>query len=173
MSNYTPSKALVFSTQVMAVRNNRKIGAMQPDADGYYNGYPCMVVGIPSRNKFIYDTASVVNQITSPDSHFHVQLVEGGLYGEADHPRFYEYDDTTTFGKKAAISRMVDIDTKHISHHIRGMEVGQKLENGGQVINMSFTPTPDDNGKKLKMAMESKYQNPFFSLRGMSDQKFD
>ena len=149
-----------FVTDVLYVRDGRKLGAIRPDENGYYT-IPLAVLGIPTDNHTYYDVDQFVNQITSPTSTLNKRLTDGKLYGEYGHPTI------SVLPEDKIIPRLLDIVEEKTSHHIRKLWTGDKLATGGVLIYGAIKPT-GPYGTYLKDNFDDPCMNTSFSLRSIA-----
>ena len=81
---------IYFVAETAMSDNGRKLSALTPDEEGYFCGIPMAVLGIPTRNNTQYETDSIVNAISNPETTFNQRLRDGELFGEHGHPFIYK-----------------------------------------------------------------------------------
>lgn len=153
---------LQFRVETLLVREGRKQGRIRPDENGYYCKMPIAALGVATRNRTYYDIDSFHKEITDPSSMFHQRLVGGQLYGELGHP------DLAGMDKPQAIGRLMNVDEKNWSHHIRSVEAGEKLESGGVLLLADIKPT-GVGAETVQENFDNPYTNTAFSLRSLTD----
>lgn len=149
-----------FCVDVLAVRNGKKLGALRPDEDGYYQ-IPLAVLGTPTDNRTYYEVDDFVNQLTSPTSHINMKLLDGKLYGEYGHPKIQELPEDKQ------IPRLFDIYEDRMSHHIKKIWTGEKLESGGRIIYGLVKPHGPFS-EELRSNLDDSCMNTSFSLRSIA-----
>lgn len=149
-----------FVCDVLAVRNGRKLGAVRPDDDGYYT-IPLAVLGTPTDNRTYYEVDDFVDQLTSPASSINMRLTDGKLYGEYGHPRI------SLLPEKEQLPRLFDIHEPSVSHHIKKIWSGEKLESGGRIIYGLIKPS-GPYAEPLRNNLDDSCMNTSFSLRSIA-----
>lgn len=152
-----------FVVDVLMVRNGRTINTLRPDDDGYYT-VPLAVLGTPTDNLTYYDVEDFVAQLTSKDSFVYRCLTDGKLYGEYGHPMISMLPDDKQ------IPRLMQIDEKQVSHHIKRIYTGEKLETGGRIIYGLLKPT-GPYSKPLRESLDDACMNTAFSLRSIAQSR--
>ena len=153
---------LQFRVETLVVRDGRKLGRLRPDENGYYNKMPVAALGVATRNKTYYEVDSFASEIKSPTSMFNQRLIGGQLYGELGHPELAGLD------RDKAVARLVNIDEKNWAHHIRAVEIGDKLENGGFLLCADIKPTGVGR-ETVQENFDDPYMNTAFSLRSITN----
>ena len=153
-----------FVVETLEVKNGKRLKAIRPNSDGYFEKFPIAVLGIPSRNRTFYDVSTVVTPLTDPNSRINMTLTEGNLFGEWGHP----YLDPV----KPDLSRLMTILEKEQSHHFRKICTGEKLDNGGTILYADVKPC-GPYGKYLEDQMMDPHINNSFSLRSICSQTID
>ena len=151
---------VTFSVEVLETYQGKKLGVPKPDSDGYYS----MCIGAlnaRSRNQCYYDTKSIYDQITQPNSPFNMMLTQGHLYGEFGHP-----------DEDAPITRLEVIREKDRSHHFRKIWCGEEDQNGIIPIYASLKPVLP-HGPALEQSILNKWENTAFSLRSLMKYTWD
>jgi len=149
-----------FVVEVLTIRNGRKLGRIRPDQDGYYT-VPLAVLGTPTDNRTYYEVNDFVNQLTSPDSYINKCLVDAKLFGEYGHPMI------KLLPENLQLPRLMLVDEKNHSHHIKKIWTGEKLESGGRIIYGLIKPT-GPFGSYLRDSLEDPCLNTSFSLRSIA-----
>jgi len=111
----------------------RSLRSIKPDSDGYYNGVPIAVIGIPSDNRAFYEPESFVRSLNQDP--FHRKLTMGGLNGEVQHPDL-------PVGKLGPndLKRLFKIDQTLVSTYFRKIYLAEKLETGGRIVRADMKP---------------------------------
>lgn len=154
------ANTISFCVDTLVVRERRKLGVPRADEGGYYE-MPLAALGIPTRNRTYYDINAFVSQITSSDTGINKMLTDGNLYGEYGHP------DVMLLNHEQMLSRLLQIDEKNVSHHIKGIATGDKLEEGGKLVIGKVKPT-GPYGKHLQDNINDPCMNTAFSLRSIA-----
>jgi hypothetical protein len=149
-----------FVVDVLHVRAGKKLGAIRPDEDGYYQ-IPLAVLGTATDNRTYYEVEDFVQQLTSPQSAINMRLTDGKLYGEYGHPKIAMLDE------KLVLPRLFDIDEPSVSHHIKKIWTGEVLESGGRIIYGLVKPT-GPYGESLRANLDDPCMNTSFSLRSIA-----
>ena len=149
-----------FSVDVLTVKNGRKLGRIRPDEDGYYE-MPLAVLGTVTDNRTYYEVEDFVAQLTAPDSFVYRCLTDGKLYGEYGHPLILLLPDDQK------LPRLMAIDEKNVSHHIKRIRTGEVLENGGRILYGLVKPF-GPFGNQLKDSLDDPCLNTSFSLRSIA-----
>jgi hypothetical protein len=151
---------IAFVVDVLLVRNGRKLGAIRPDEDGYYT-IPLAVLGTPTDNRTYYEVDEFVGQMTSPTSFINRCLTDGKLFGEYGHPMI------SLLPSDQQLPRLMQIDEKQVSHHIKKIWTGEKLESGGRIIYGLIKPK-GPYGAHLRDSLDDSCVNTSFSLRSIA-----
>jgi hypothetical protein len=149
-----------FSVDVLTVRNGRKLGRVRPDQDGYYE-MPIAVLGTVTDNRTYYEVEDFVGQLTSPESYINRVLTDGKLYGEYGHPMIMLLPESQQ------LPRLMIVDEKTVSHHIRKIRTGEKLESGGRILYGQIKPH-GPYGAQLQDSLNDPCLNTSFSLRSIA-----
>ncbi len=160
MAALEKTSTLSFLVETLMVRDSRSLGIARPDGDGYYD-MPMAVFGIPTRNRTYYEVSDFVDQIVGKESYVNKLLTDGNLYGEYGHP------DVTGLTQDQIISRLLMIDEKQHSHHIKQLATGDELETGGKILNGKVKPF-GPYGKYLQDNLDNPAMNTAFSLRSIA-----
>lgn len=149
-----------FSVEVLEYYDGRHLGVPKPDADGYYD-LPICALNARSRNECYYDTKSIYDQITMPQSPFNMMITQGHLYGENGHP-----------DKDAPLERIELITEANKSHHIRKVYCGEECNDGTIPVYALIKPVPP-MGYILEASLQNKWENTAFSLRTLMKYTWD
>lgn len=152
-----------FTVEVLAVKNGRKLGRIRPDEDGYYS-MPLAVLGTVTDNRTYYEVEDFVSHLTSPNSLFVKCLIDGKLHGEYGHPPIM------TLPEEMRLPRLMTVKEPNISHHIKKVWTGEKLETGGRIIYGLIKPT-GPYGESLKESLDDPCLNTSFSLRSIAQSR--
>ena len=152
------SATIGYSVTVLSEIEGKKLTRMTPDSNGVYRGIPLGALGIPSRNKILYDVASVEAQIKGP-SMFHTKLTEGNLLGEYGHP-------VMVGNQNEKLVRLYTVDMTRVSHAILGLHITE--QNGVTLLCGDIKPC-GPYGKYLEDALSDPNRNVAFSLRSTTN----
>jgi len=155
--------AISIVQETLYVREGRELKRIRPDAEGYYV-MPLAVLGIPTRNKTYYEINSFASQFNNPDSFISQMLADGTLWGEYGHP------DLTGLANPVALGRLMRVDEKMTSHHIKKVWTGEVLENGGKIVYGLVKPF-GPYGSNLQDCLDNPCMNTAFSLRSIATEK--
>jgi hypothetical protein len=156
----TPNKLYLY-VGVMDSFDGRKLQALRPDADGYFNGIPMSAFNAKSLNGCYYDTESYYSQLTNLNTPFNIRLTHGNLYGEWGHPK----DD-------APLSRVVMIDRDQESHHFKAVYTDKNAAGNCPIIRADIKCT-GPKGKYLEPSLMNPHENTAFSLRCLMTERYD
>lgn len=96
----------------------------------------------------------------------------GTLRGEYAHPKF-----TPGMSKRDFLTRVLDIDEKHVSHHIRDVHLDYdsvKDKSGKNVVTIQGSIRPSGPyGDALAKSLENPDENVCFSIRSLTDDMID
>lgn len=148
-----------FVIETMRVRDGHTLKTLDRDNEGYYLNIPMAVLGIVTQNNTYYQVDRFVQELQSQESLFNKTLAEGKLYGEYGHP-----GELASLGKEAGLKRLLTVEPKNLSHHIKRVSTGRKLETGGVVVEADVKPT-GPHGSHLKESLDTPSMNTSFSLR--------
>ena len=151
-----------FVIETMHVFDGYKLGKLTSDKEGYYLNIPMAVLGTVTQNNTYYQVDRFKEEISGQDSLFRKTLADGKLYGEYGHP-----SELNSLGRDAMLKRLLTVEPKNQSHHIRRVGTGRYLENGGLIIDADVKPF-GPYGHHLKESLESNSMNTAFSLRSAS-----
>jgi len=149
-----------FCIDTLAIKNGRKLGRIRPNTDGYYE-MPLAVLGTVTDNRTYYEVEDFVEQLTTPTSYINKCLTTGSLYGEYTHPQVY------MLPQEQQLPRLMDVDMKYASHHIKQIRTGEKLETGGRILYGLIKPH-GPYGETLKSNLDDPCMNTSFSLRSIA-----
>mgnify|MGYP006424601777 CR=1 FL=1 len=151
-----------FVIETMHVFDGHKLGKLTSDKEGYYLNIPMAVLGTVTQNNTYYQVDRFKDEISGQESLFRKTLADGKLYGEYGHP-----GELNTLGRDAMLKRLLTVEPKNQSHHIKRVGTGRRLENGGLIIDADVKPF-GPYGDHLKESLESNSMNTAFSLRSAS-----
>ena len=154
----TPNK-LYFAVQIFDQMDGRKIQALRPDEDGYYDVTVAMLDST-SRNDCYYDPDSIMKEVTSPSTIFNMMLTQGNLKGEFGHPPM-----------GSPLERIDAILEERVSHHISKIWTGERISTGIPVYAKVAPSGP--YGDCLEKSLLSSKENTTFSLRCLMSQRPD
>lgn len=150
-----------FIVDTLTIRSGKKLGAIRPDEQGYYQ-MPLAVLGTPTDNRTYYEVEDFVGQLVSPTSFINKCLTDGKLYGEYGHPPVQLMPDDLQ------IPRLMMIDEKCVSHHIKKIWADEKqLESGGKIIYGLVKPS-GPYADPLRQNLDDSCMNSSFSLRSIA-----
>ena len=152
---------IMFNVETMRVKDGHELRGVTPNSSGIYKDVPVMVLGIPSRNRSMYDVASTVKQITDSTTSFNMTMTEGSLCGEFGHP-------FTQATQQQTIERMLVIDPTKVSHAILNVKT-QPSENGKFILVTADIKCIGPYGKFLDESFRDNDRNTAFSLRSLTD----
>lgn len=155
------NNGLIFSVQTMQTNVGGSLRSIHPDDDGVYRDVPVAVIGKPSRNNAMYDPSSFVNAITNPNTKFNRSLVEGGLFGEWEHP------SAVGLNEDDAVRRAMEVRLDTTSHYFT--KVYSKTSPDGKYIVVYADIVPSGpKGKYLIEGFADPKRNVAFSLRSIT-----
>lgn len=149
-----------FSCGELESVNGYKLRALEPDEQGFYE-IVVGCIGVPTRNKVIYDPDSVVAAMSDPQARFNICLREGYLAGEWGHPVVETKDD---------LSRLLRIDEHYISHYFGKIWIDETpvMINGEAAYRIKAKVKPaGPYGKYLEQSLRDPYVNTSFSVRSL------
>lgn len=162
----TPNEdGVYFTVTTSVIDDNRKLGRAIRDKDGYYTDVPAAVLGTVTRNRTQYDTPAFLDKLTNPDSSFNKRITEGTLHGEWGHP-------FVNLESKEGLNRLLHLEPLLESNHIRSVSVKHIQDLNLDMVMMDTKPT-GPYGRYFEEAMEDPTRNVAFSLRGISEARFD
>lgn len=164
MINPSMPRNIQFRVETMFVSNGNRVGRVKPDENGIYKGLPMMVLGQVTQQQTYYDPASVVDQITNPQSRFNIIYKQNKLYGEYGHPTFYGMSDNDK------IQRLMTVDESKISHLFTGLYTDPASADGTVILRADVKPT-GPMGPVFKEGLDDPVINTAFSLRAYVDTK--
>lgn len=135
-----------------------RVGVIKPDEQGVYRGLPMMVFGEVTQQKTYYDPASIMDQITNPETSFNKVLKQGKKYGELGHPTFIGLN------QDEALTRLVTVDEKNHSHLFVGLYTDAPSATGTVVLRGDVKPA-GPYGSVFKESLDDPVVNTAFSLR--------
>lgn len=149
-----------------ALAGINKAGILKPDEDGYYD----LVLGaldFHNASGAFYPLAPAKKQFEESSSLMR-RVKKGVLVGECGHPRKLPGMSMHDF-----IARILDIDEKNISHHIREvrLEYNKVKDDAGRsvVAIMGKVRPTGPQGEALRDALNNKHHNVAFSIRSLTD----
>lgn len=154
-----PQNKVFFAVQVLDNMHGKKLSALRPDENGYYDVCLAML-DATSRNGAYYDVPSIVHEITSPDTVFNMMLTQGNLRGEYGHP-----------SPTAAIERIDQILEDRVAHHIYKLWTGERTDRGIPLYGKVKPTGPF--GHLVEASFLNPNENTTFSLRCLMTQKPD
>ena len=155
----TPKNKVYFAVQVLDNMNGKKLKALRPDENGYYDVCLAML-DATSRNRAYYDVDSLVHEITSADTIFNMMLTQGNLRGEYGHPQ-----------ANSDLARIEEIREDRVSHHIYKLWTGERMENGVPLFGKVKPTGPF--GHLVEASLLNPKENTTFSLRCLMTQRPD
>ena len=147
-----------FSCGELESVNGYKLKSLEPDENGFYE-IVVGCIGVPTRNKVIYDPESVINAMADPQGRFNICLREGYLAGEWGHPVVETKDD---------LSRLLRIDEHYISHYFGKIWIDENPVsiNGEPAYRIKAKVKPyGPYGKYLEESLKDPFHNTSFSIR--------
>lgn len=155
----TPRNKVYFAVQVLDNMDGKKLKALRPDENGYYDVCLAML-DATSRNRAYYDVDSLVNEITSNSTIFNMMLTQGNLRGEYGHPP-----------ATSPLERIDQIVEERVSHHIYKVWTGERMSNGIPLYGKIKPAGPF--GHLVEASLLNPKENTTFSLRCLMTQKPD
>jgi len=156
---------VVFSVQTLRTDSGGTLKCVKPNSDGVYCDVPVAVVGIPSRNRAVYDMQSTLAAMSDPSTRFYKNLSEGNLEGEWGHPELSPI--MTKQDKINAIMRTLKIDRSMVSHYFTKIRTEQSRD-GQFVIVYADVVCFGPYGKYLEQSFADPKRNTCFSLRSLT-----
>lgn len=156
---------LIFSVQTLLTDKGGTLKCVKPNDDGVYCDVPVAVIGLPSRNKAVYDIPTTVGAMNNPATRFYKNLSEGNLEGEWGHPALPPI--MTKADKMAAIVRTLTIDRKLVSHYFTKIRT-QQATDGDYLIVYADIVCFGPYGDHLTKSFADKKRNTCFSLRSLT-----
>lgn len=143
----------------------RNLKSIKPDKDGYYNGVPIAVIGIPSDNNAFYDPESFIASLKQDP--FHRKLTMGGLNGEVQHPDL-------PIGKLGPneLKRLFKIEQTLVATYFRKIYLAEKLETGGRIVRADIKPH-GPYGQYTEEKLNDPHMGYAASLRAACSEKHD
>jgi hypothetical protein len=155
-----------FRVETLFTKNGGRVGRIKPDENGIYKGLPMMVLGQPTQQRTYYDPASIMDQITNPNSRFNMIYRQNKAYGEYGHPTFYGMADSDK------LQRLTAIDEKNISHLFTSLYTDQPAADQSVILRADVKPTGPMGGV-FKDGLDDPVINTAFSLRAYVDTKMN
>lgn len=150
-----------------------KKGVLTPDSDGYYTLIVGALNSYNSAGEFY--TAEGALQLFENSSHFMRRVKSGALYAELGHPKKIPGMSTEEF-----YNRVITIDEGNICGHFSEItldfEFGKKnpqLNNPEMIAIVAKVKPAGAKANALQLALENPKQNSAFSIRGLTENKFD
>lgn len=165
MVNPNSSVKHSFVMETFKSFRGRSLKSIKPDKDGYYNGVPVAVVGVPSDNKAYYDPASFLAAMNRDP--FKRKLTMGGLGGEVQHPDLPDGKLTIEH-----LKRLHKIDQTLQAVHFEKVYLAEKLENGGRIVRVNMKPH-GPYGQYTEEKLNDKRMGYAASLRAAVSETFD
>ena len=161
------SKDIYFTIETCINKDGKKLRALEPDQDGWYNGVPVMVLdnNIITRNKTAYDAESVIQHINDPNNTFNQRLNDGDLFGEYNHP----FIPSMNIKDPAVLTRMLWLDSRLKCVHYRKFEPDKDPDLNITMLYASLKPM-GPYGQYAKEMLDDPYVNFSTSLRALSYQ---
>lgn len=147
-----------FRVETLYASKNNRIGRIKPDENGIYRGLPMMTLGEITQQQTYYDPASMVEQITNPDTRFSKIFRAQKLLGEISHPQFYGLNDSDK------LNRLVTVEEERASHLFTGIYTDAPSSEGTVVVRADVKPT-GPYGAVFKESLDDPVINTSFSLR--------
>lgn len=156
---------LVFSVQTLKTDSGGSLKCVKPNSDGVYCNVPVAVVGLPSRNRAVYDMQSTLAAMSDPSTRFYKNLAEGNLEGEWGHPRLPPI--MTKQDKMNAVMRTIQIDRTMVSHYFTRIRTEQSRDGQYVIVYADVVPF-GPFGKFLEESFADSKRNTCFSLRSLT-----
>jgi hypothetical protein len=160
----TNLNSIRFTCTALSARN--KVGALKPDADGYYT---VVLGGLNVFNSVgEYYTADGVKQLFEESSLLMKRVKRGKLRGECGHPKQMPGEKLRDYS-----NRLFLINERNASHHIAEIWLESdsvKDESGRPVIAIMGKVCPSGpQGDALKKQLDNPKENVCFSIRAFTD----
>ena len=156
---------VIFSIQTLQTDRGGSLKCVKPNDDGVYENVPVAAIGIPSRNRAVYDMESTLAAMSDPSTRFYKNLAEGNLEGEWGHPKLPPI--MTKQDKMAAVLRTIQIDRTMVSHYFTKIRT-QQARDGEYVITYADIVPAGPYGKYLEESFADPKRNTCFSLRSLT-----
>jgi hypothetical protein len=157
------SRDLIFSIQTVVTPGNNGLRALFPNKDGFYTGVPLAVIGLPSRNGFMYDGPAFIAAMNNPNTLFYKSVVEGNLEGEWGHPTLPKTD-------KEAMERLLSIDRNNTSHYFS--KIWTEPVSGGYTVVYGNVKPCGPKGQFLHESFQDPHRDTAFSLRSATGEPY-
>lgn len=154
----TMPRNLSFRVDTMFASKGGRVGIIKPDENGVYRGMPMMVLGEVTQQKTYYDPASIVDQITNPETHFNMVLRQQKKGGEYGHPQFYGMSN------EDQLQRLHTVEESNTSHLFTSLYTDTPVSGGNMVVRADIKPS-GPMGPVLKESLDDPMENTAFSLR--------
>lgn len=151
--------------QTLVTDRGGSLRCVKPNEDGVYCDVPVAVIGIPSRNRAVYDMESTLAAMSDPSTRFYKNLCEGNLEGEWGHPRLPPI--LTKEDKMNAVMRTIQIDRTMVSHYFTKIRTEQARDGGYVIVYADVVPY-GPYGKYLSDSFADPKRNTCFSLRSLT-----
>jgi hypothetical protein len=159
------SNDIYFVVETALVDDNRKLQALTPDDDGFYCGIPMCALDIVTRNKTQYDSKSLIENMTNPNTTFNTRLRDGELFGENGHPFIYK-----PLSDPESVARLFRLDSRFKACHYKKF-YSKKDEGLGVNIIYSDLKPMGPYGKYAEEQLLDPNVNFSTSLRALSSEQ--
>lgn len=154
-----------FSIQTLQTDSGGSLKGVKPNSDGVYCDVPVAVVGLPSRNRAVYDMETTLAAMSDPSTRFYKNLAEGNLEGEWGHPKLPPV--MTKADKMSAVMRTITIDRECVSHYFTKIRTEEARDGQYVVVYADVVPF-GPYGKYLVESFADPKRNTCFSLRSLT-----
>jgi hypothetical protein len=161
MASFAIPRNLQFRVETLFVRRGNRVGTVRQE-NGIYKGLPMMVLGEETQQRTYYDPASIMDQITNPESRFAKIFSQQKAYGEYGHPDFSGMSD----GDK--LQRLVTIKESQVSHLFTSFYTDEARPGSPVVLRADVKPT-GPYGHTFQESLDDPILNTAFSLRAYVD----
>jgi hypothetical protein len=145
-----------------------KQGLLKQDANGYYE---CALGAFDVYNSAgqYYPMLESIAEMFAPGGALRRRLDRGFCRGEYDHPKPVPGRPVMEF-----IRRVVTIDPDRVSHHIRDVSLTETKDHEGKriVLTTGWVKPSGPFGPTLKESLDNPEENTAFSIRSLTDDKF-
>lgn len=157
--------SISFTIQTLVTDRGGSLRCVKPNDDGVYADMPVAVVGMPSRNRAVYDMETTLAAMSDPSTRFYKNLCEGNLEGEWGHPKLPPI--LTKEDKMNAVMRTIQIDRAMVSHYFTKIRTEQSSDGKYVVVYADVVPF-GPYGKYLEESFADPKRNTCFSLRSLT-----
>jgi hypothetical protein len=131
--------SLSLNVQTLVDDGTGPLRSIKPDKDGVFKGFPLTVLGVRSSNGRLYDPQSAMAAMSDMSAPFAAGIKGGGREGEWGHPVIAQAMADPD-RKRAALTRMLDVDRTKVSHRIINIYTEQ-LASGAILVRGDLKPS--------------------------------